>query len=412
MKYGLIGRSLSHSYSAAIHKKLGCPDYAVLSLEPDELEAFITKRDFIGINVTIPYKKDVMRFCGHISDAAKRIGSINTIISAPDGTLRGDNTDYAGLKFLADSGGINFAGKKVLILGTGGTSLTAQAVARDFGAGEVLVASRTGTTNYDNIYDLNNIDVIINTTPVGMYPNNGVSPVDLSRFTPLCGVIDVVYNPLKTALIQQAEDLSIPCVGGLSMLVHQAKVAEELFMVKAIDDGETIRVYKEIAGSVTNIILIGMPGCGKSSIGKAAAKLLDKQFVDIDSLIEEREGTSIESIFETRGQAYFRALESDIINEVTKIGNQVIATGGGSILDEKNRGAMRQNGRIYYIEAPVEKLAMTGRPLSTSSDALRDIQKVRQPIYEKLADVRIKNNSSINNAADRIAEDFNENFSN
>ena len=410
IEYGLIGEKLSHSYSQLIHDRLGDYRYELYSIAPDRLDAFMRARRFKGLNVTIPYKKAVIPYCDELSTAAKRIGSVNTLVIRNDGSLYGHNTDYDGFIYAVKSAKIDFGGKKVLILGSGGTSMTACAAAADLGASEVIVVSRSGDVNYENVYEQTDAGIVVNTTPVGMYPNNGESSLDLSRFPALSGVVDVIYNPNRTTLLLQAEKLGIPCTCGLPMLVAQAKAASELFFSKKTDDSETSRICKALLGKVTNIVLTGMPGSGKTSIGCAVAELLDRKFVDTDDLIVERTGLSIPDIFERMGEAHFRRIENEVIREIGKEKGLVIATGGGAILFDANRDSLRQNGRVYHITRTLQNLATDNRPLSKSIEALKAIYAEREPIYNAFSDVKVPNESDISSAAGLIMEDYNENF--
>ena len=411
MKYGLIGENLSHSFSAPIHEAFGNSNYKILSLSPDKLDGFLRARDFFGLNVTIPYKKAVMPYCDHISESAQKIGSVNTLIVDDAGMLTGQNTDYNGFSKLAAYTNINFKGKKVAILGSGGTSATAHAVVSDEGAKSILTVSRSGPVNYENIHEHRDLDIIINTTPVGMYPNNGAAAIDLTPFPVLRGVIDVVYNPLKTALILQAESMGIPCTGGLYMLVVQAAVAEELFFSKTIDFDDCLRVFSKLTADMTNIVLIGMPGSGKTTIGEYVAKHLGREFIDTDALIVQKSGMSIPDIFAKYGENSFRDIEAEVISEAGMKHGAVIATGGGAVLRAENRASLRQNGRIYFIRRDVSLLSGDGRPLSTSLDALREMELQRTPIYEELCDMKINNSGTVSQAVDRILEETHEYFS-
>ncbi len=410
IEYGLIGEKLSHSYSKIIHGRLGGYRYDLISLAPEELDAFMKARNFKGLNVTIPYKKAVIPYCDELSPSAKRIGSVNTLLLREGGSLYGHNTDYDGFLYAAKSAGISFAGKKVLVLGSGGTSLTSCAAAEDSGASDVIIVSRNGKCNYGNVYEEKDAEIIINTTPVGMYPQNGASLLDLSLFPHLSGFIDVIYNPLRTATMLQAERLGLPRTSGLPMLVAQAKAAAELFLSRPISDGETNRICSSLLGEITNIVLIGMPGSGKTSIGRAVAKRLERKFVDTDSLVEERAGMSVSEIFSTFGEAHFRRLEREAVADAGKEKGLVISAGGGAVMDAQNRDALRQNGRIYHIVRDLERLARDNRPLSTSLDALKEIWLRREPVYKAAADKTIENNGALSEAADCLMEDFNEVF--
>lgn len=389
MKYGLVGRQLGHSYSPFIHSLLGSIPYELVNLKPEELEPFLRAGDFAGLNVTIPYKKAVIPYLDHIAPEAEAVGAVNTIVRRADG-LWGYNTDYQGFLYAARRAGISFDGKKVLVLGSGGASAAVQAAARSSGASDVLVVSRAGALNYENVYDVPGIEVVINATPVGMYPDNDGRIVELSRFGSCRGVIDLIYNPLKTQLILDAEQLGIPCTGGLAMLVAQAKYASDLFQGIQRLDSIIEEILEKTVQKVRNIVLVGMPGCGKSTIGKKMAAQQGKKFVDTDKLIEERAGKSIPDIFKADGETAFRAMEADVLAVVCKEGGQVIATGGGSVLSLENVRNMRQNGYVIFIKRDIDKLPVEGRPLSQSRD-LEEMYKERLPYYEAAADTVMEN---------------------
>ncbi|MHC1773011.1 MAG: shikimate kinase [Flexilinea sp.] len=394
--FGLIGEKLGHSYSKSIHQLLsdGAYLYELFAVPPQEFESFLNTRSFDGLNVTIPYKKTIIPYLADISNEAKKIGSVNTVLVRLDG-LYGYNTDYAGFLYMAKRAGIDFCGKKVLILGTGGTGATASAAVNDQGAHEVIIASRRGKVTYDRLSEYRNSQIIINTTPVGMYPKNGETLIDLSDF-PCCeGVLDVIYNPLYTVLTLQAKDLGIPFGNGLAMLTAQAKYASDLFLDRVTDDDKIEAVLDTMIRQTRNIVLVGMPGCGKSTIGKLIAGLTGKDFVDIDEEIIRRTGKEITRIFNEDGENTFRNLESRIIFEKGKENGQVIATGGGAVLREDNRTALRQNGRIIFLRCDLSVLSMNDRPLSVSPDALISMYDFRLPIYEKCSDYWVDNNDSI-----------------
>jgi len=406
MKYGLLGEKLSHSFSPRIHSLLGCEDYGLLEVPRDELDAFMTQRKFEAINVTIPYKKDVMPYLHWIDEAALEIGCVNTIVNR-GGKLYGWNTDFSGFLYMADKAGIDFCGKKVLILGSGGTSLTAAAAAKSRGVGEIICVSRKGEVNYENLSSLcGDADIIINTTPLGMYPNTGKAAVDLRDFPKLIGVLDAVYNPLKTALILQAEELGIACSGGLPMLVTQAVFAEEHFFDKKFSPEIYEDILHIIDGEKRSIILMGMPGCGKSTLGKALAEITKRQFFDTDELIEQKAGCSIPDIFAQKGEAAFRDMESEIIAEVCREGGSIISLGGGAILREENRAAIKQNGFIVYITRDIFTLPTDGRPLSKDKNALAEMFKIRHPIYKSCADCLCINDGTIEELAQDVLKKF------
>ena len=406
MEYGLIGAALGHSHSPRIHQLLFGYDYILRELTAEELPAFLEARKFRGLNVTIPYKQAVIPFCDALGRAAARIGSVNTLVVRPDGSLYGDNTDYDGMCYAIRRAGITLEGKHVLILGSGGTSRTAQAAAEDLGASRITVVSRQGPVNYETVYTLQDVDAIINTTPVGMFPHNGESPLDLSRFSRLTGVMDVVYNPLRTALVLQAEALGIPCTGGLPMLVAQAGRAGELFSGTAVPEKKLERVYREISAQVTNIVLIGMPGSGKSTVGRAVAEALGRDFCDADTEIERCAGKTIPEIFAQEGESAFRDWEHQVLADLGKRSGVVIAAGGGAVCFERNLPALRQNGRIYCLKRPIEDLPTAGRPLSVSKERVREMAVEREPFYRRAAQVAVDNSGPVEAAVAVILADF------
>ena len=393
MRCGLLGKTLGHSYSPQIHAQLGDYSYELFEKQPEELENFLRHGEFDALNVTIPYKKAVLPYCAVLSDAVKAIGSANTLVRQPDGTLFADNTDAFGFSCIADECGVDIAGKKALVFGSGGASVTAQYVLKTRGAREVLVISRSGEHNYENLEKNADAEILVNTTPLGMYPNNGASPVDLTRFPRCEAVLDVVYNPARTALLLQAEALGIPHAGGLLMLVAQAKRASELFTGSAIADTRIGEIYRTLAVQMQNIVLVGMPGCGKSSIGTLLAEKLDRPFLDADAEIEKAAGMPIPDFFKLYGEAAFRDLESRVLAELGKRSGAVIATGGGAVLREENYAALHQNGTIVWLTRDLARLPIDGRPVSqaTSLDALFAARKTR---YERFADHIIDNNGA------------------
>ena len=408
MDYGLIGARLGHSHSPRIHAALAGYDYQLRELKEEELAGFLTERAFRGINVTIPYKKAVMPFCAELGEGARRIGCVNTIVKRSDGSLYGDNTDYYGFCQTARRAGVTFAGRHVLILGSGGTSLTAFQAAEDLGAASVERVSRSGELNYETVYRREETEIVVNTTPVGMFPKNGERAVDLSRFPKLQGVVDVVYNPLRTAFLLQAEALGVPAAGGLPMLVAQARRASELFTGERIPEERMEAVLREVAADVTNVVLIGMPGSGKSTVGAALARRLEWPFVDADEEIVRRAGRSISEIFAEDGEERFRALETEVLSDLGKRSGIVLATGGGAVLFERNLPLLRQNGRIYRITRDVSRLATCGRPLSSSPERLREMERERAPFYERAADVTVSNDGSTAETVAAIMRDLRE----
>ena len=403
MRCGLLGKTLGHSYSPQIHAQLGDYSYELFEKQPEELENFLRHGAFDALNVTIPYKKAVLPYCAVLSDAVKAIGSANTLVRQPDGTLFADNTDAFGFSCIADECGVDIAGKKALVFGSGGASVTAQYVLKERGAREVLVISRTGEHNYENLDKNADAEILVNTTPLGMYPNNGASPVDLTRFPRCEAVLDVVYNPARTALLLQAEALGIPHAGGLLMLVAQAKRSSELFTGSAIADARIGKIYRTLAVQMQNLVLVGMPGCGKSSIGTLLAEKLDRPFLDADAEIEKAAGMPIPEFFRLYGEPAFRELESRVLAELGKRSGAVIATGGGAVLREENYAALHQNGTIVWLTRDLARLPIDGRPVSQamSLDALFAARKAR---YERFADHIIDNNGALDDTLRAILE--------
>lgn len=423
-KYGLIGKTLVHSYSKEIHEALGRYQYQLFSLAEDEMPDFINARDFRGLNVTIPYKKDVIPLCDEVTDLARRIGAVNTLfwknasgagasesISQEDKILVGHNTDYEGFLYAASRAGIDFEGKGVLILGTGGTSLMARRAAADQNAAKIYIASRhpetdppsgseiqdagiLSTVSYDQLPEIaDSIDVIVNTTPVGTFPNNMQQVIRLKDFPGCQAVIDVIYNPFKTALLLEAEKLGLKYTNGLPMLVAQATAAAGYFLgTPGAFQKENQRIIKSMKQRMGNIVLIGMPGTGKSLIGKFLAELTGKTLQDTDAKIEEEAKMTIPEIFEKEGEAGFRDRESAICKKLGKERNLIIATGGGAILRPENVDALRQNGTLVHITRSIDKLPTRGRPLSKNIETLKKMEAQRMPLYKSAADITFRNN--------------------
>ena len=400
MKSGLLGRKLGHSYSPQIHALMGEYPYDLFEKEPEDVADFVRNGDFTGINVTIPYKKDVIPCMDELSPMAKRMGAVNTIVRRSDGTLFGHNTDYFGFSSMVRRSGISVEGKKVLVLGSGGASNTAVKVLEDMGA-QVIIISRCGENNYDNLYLHADAAVIVNTTPVGMYPNTGVSAVDLKTFPKLEGVLDMIYNPARTQFLLDAEELGLPRENGLWMLVAQAKEAAEYFGGKALPDTIIESVYNTLSDQMQNIVLIGMPGCGKSTVGKALAEKLGRTFVDADAEIVKLAGKSIPEIFAQDGEEVFRRFETQALSELGKKSCLVIATGGGCVTRERNYPLLHQNSRIFWLRRELDKLPTDGRPLS-QANKLTDMYAVRKPMYERFADHVIDNNGTLENTLGAI----------
>ncbi len=401
IRCGLIGEHLSHSFSPQIHARLADYKYSLFEISPDRLGEFLLSDSFDAANVTIPYKKAVIPYLDVISDEAKKIGAVNTLVKR-DGKLFGDNTDYYGFSYLVSKSGIDLSGKTVLILGTGGASLTARAVCDDMGAARVVSVSRNGDINYSNVYEKYPCaDVIINCTPVGMYPENLARPVELSRFKNCSGVLDMIYNPQKTQLLLDAEKLSIPHANGLAMLVAQAKRACEIFLGVNIDDRETDLIIRDIGLQTQNIILIGMPGCGKSTIADILSKISSREAIDTDDIIRERAGISIPEIFAQEGEDGFRKRETEAAADAGKQSGKIIATGGGIVTREENYAPLSQNGLIFFIQRDIEKLPTDGRPLS-QKNKLSEMYDVRLPLYRRFCDFEVKNNSTAEDCAKEI----------
>lgn len=402
LRCGLLGRKLGHSYSPQIHRELSCYEYKLYEKEPEELEAFLKSGTFDGLNVTIPYKKAVMAYLDEISPEAAAIGSVNTIVNR-GGKLTGYNTDAFGFSWLLQKSGIEAADKKALVFGSGGASVTVCHVLKSLGADPVVVISRTGENNYENLDRHLDAKLLINATPLGMYPNNGESPVDLTRFSALDGVLDVVYNPARTALMLQAEQLGIPHASGLSMLVAQAKKACEYFTGNPVPDAEIDRIERLLSRQMENIILIGMPGCGKSSVGKALAAALNRPFIDADEEIVRRAGCSIPEIFAAQAEAGFRRAESAVLADLGKQSGIVLATGGGCVTRPENYPVLHQNGRIVWLTRDLSLLPTDGRPMS-QANPLEALWETRKALYERFSDFKIANDGTISECVNATEE--------
>ena len=386
---GLLGKTLGHSYSPLIHSYLGQYEYRLFEKQPHELEDFLKRGEFEGLNVTMPYKKDVIPYLDALSPIAARLGAVNTIVRR-EGKLIGHNTDYAGFLSMVHRSGLDPAAKKVLILGSGGASATAVAVMEDLGA-DVIVISRGGENNYNNLYTMHtDAAIIVNTTPVGMYPNTDVSPINIFEFPALEGVLDVIYNPTNTMLLQLAQESGVYGMSGLWMLVAQAKEASEWFQNCTIPDEKITQIHNLVRAQVENIVLIGMPGCGKTTVGKALADKLGRQFFDADAEIAKKANMSIPEIFAKEGEDGFRSREIKVLSELGKQSGLVIATGGGCVTQAVNHSNLHQNGRIFWLKRQISQLPTDGRPLSQKGN-LEEMYRIRKPLYEKFADVIIEN---------------------
>lgn len=406
MKCGLLGRKLGHSYSPQIHGLLGDYSYELFEKEPEQLPFFLKDDDFTGINVTIPYKKDVIPYLDELSPAARKIGSVNTIVRRADGSLFGHNSDYFGFVSLVKHSSIAVEGKKVLVLGSGGTSNMVVTALKDLGAVPVVI-SRSGENNYENLHLHADASVIVNATPVGMYPNTGVSPIDLKHFPKLEGVLDVIYNPAKTKLLLDAEGLGIPHENGLWMLVAQAKEASEYFTGKKLSDAVIERIHRVLSHQMQNIVLIGMPGCGKSTIGALLAEKQNRKFLDADKEIIRLAGKSIPDIFAQDGEDVFRRWETTALENLGKQSGLVIATGGGCVTRIRNYPLLHQNGMIVWLQRDLSQLPTDGRPLS-QANRLEEMYALRRPMYEAFGDIRVSNagcpEDTVNEILSRLEE--------
>jgi shikimate dehydrogenase len=402
-KYCVIGKKLPHTLSPFLYKNMGF-DYGVSELvDETELKNFVVNNTYDGYNVTIPYKKSIISHLDYVDDIAKKVGAVNTVVKK-DGKSYGYNTDVEGMRQAFKKAGISIWGKNVLILGTGGTAATAEYFSRSEAAASIVKVSREGEINYNNCYEYNCTDIIINTTPVGMFPITNEIPIDLKRFPRLSGVYDAVYNPLKTKLKEEAEKIKIPSANGLYMLVAQAKKAAELYLGKILPDTLTEELFRKTLIAHTNLVLVGMPGSGKTTIGKELARLMNRPFIDIDEQIEKKEGRKIPDLFELKGETYFREIESQLLNEACSNLGYVIATGGGAVLKEDNRDSIRRNGYVVWIRRDISDLEMEGRPLSRDINALKKIESDRMHLYADISNVSVLNNSINLEVAKEIKE--------
>ena len=404
MKCGLLGRKLGHSYSPQIHAHLGDYPYDLFEKEPEEVEEFLRNGDFTAINVTIPYKQTVIPFCAELSPMARRIGAVNTIVRRQDGSLIGHNTDYFGFLSTVRRTGLDPSGKKVLIIGSGGASKPAIAVMEELGANVTVISHKENTP--ETLSRHSDCAVLVNATPVGMYPNVGVSPVDLSLFPHLEGVIDMIYNPARTKLLLDAEARGLVTENGLWMLVAQAKEAAEWFTGRPIGDEVIETIHRQLKTQMENIILIGMPGCGKSTVGKILAEHLGRPFVDADSRIVDAAGMSIPEIFAHSGEEGFRQIETQVLSDLGMRSGLVIATGGGCVTQERNYPLLHQNGTCVWLTRDLAKLPADGRPLSQKGK-LEQMYQIRKPLYERFADVTVCNDAAAEDCAAMILEYLN-----
>ena len=401
-QFGLLGRKLGHSWSPEIHALLGSAPYSLVEREPEELEGFLQTTYLDAMNVTIPYKKDVISFCTRLSAEAEKLGSVNTMVRRDDG-WHGYNTDYFGFCRMLASAGICPENKKVLVLGSGGASLTVVAALRDLGAVNVTVISRSGPDNYENLHRHADAQIIVNTTPVGMYPNNGQAPVSLELFPKCEGVADLIYNPAMTALLLDAESRGIPYAGGLTMLVAQAKAASELFRGISLPDKLIPEITTALQRKMRNIVLIGMPGCGKTTVSEALGRVLNMPVVDADHEIEAEAGMTIPEIFAKDGEDGFRKLETRVLERLGKQTGIILSTGGGCVTRQDNYSHLRQNGFVIWLQRDLDRLPTDGRPLSQSG-RLREMYRVREPLYRSFAHTAVDNNGTLEYTIQSILE--------
>ncbi len=417
MKYGLIGEHLGHSFSKQIQTRIAeienvkDYDYQLVELDKEEFKEFMEKKDFKGINVTIPYKKDVIPYLDEMDESAKAIGAVNTIINV-DGKLKGYNTDFGGFLYMVKAHNVHMEGKKVLIIGNGGACAAVKAVCKHENAKDIVIVSRSanrGAIGYDEMYTSHlDADIVVNTSPVGMFPNIANAPIDVSWFHKLECVLDVVYNPILTRLCFEAQEADIKRVIGLEMLIAQAKYTFEIFENMSFDDSIIDEIKKEMLKDRCNIVLIGMPSAGKTTIGKMLEEKLGKEFFDLDDMIIAKAGKSIPEIFQESGEAGFRAIETEVAIEASKMNNKIIATGGGVVKHKINMDFLRLNGITIFIDRDIDKLISSdpNRPLSSSKQALQQMYKERYPLYQKYAAYIAVNNANIEETVDDIVNAY------
>jgi shikimate dehydrogenase len=401
--FGLLGEKLGHSFSPMIHGYLGEYDYSLFEVSPNDLDSFMTERRFDGINVTIPYKQAVIPYCASLSSEARAIGSVNTIIKDDKGGLHGHNTDCHGFCVMLEHGGIDPKGKKTLVLGDGGSAKAVRAALEGLGARKIVTISRRGENHYGNIERHYDADVIVNTTPVGMYPDNDGTPLRLTNFMRLTGVADLIYNPTRTKFLLEAEKLGIPRVNGLAMLVAQAEKASRLFVDGPARPELVNKIHDAILKKTRNIALIGMPGCGKSTVGRHLAQKTDRPFIDIDGQIEAAAGKKIPQIFSEDGEETFRQLETSVLAEEAKKSGMVLATGGGVVTRPENLDLLRQNCFIVYLKRELTDLITDGRPLSQGL-GIQALAEKRLSLYEAWSDRAVQVEAKPELTAERIKE--------
>lgn len=407
MKSGLLGGRLGHSFSPEIHRRIGeltgkPYEYKLYEKNPEEIEDFLKNGEWDGLNVTIPYKETVMTYCDELSEEARAIGAVNTLVRR-DGKIVGYNTDYTGFRKSLEQNGVAVRGARTMVLGSGGASKAVCHVLEDMGAESVKLVSRSGEINYENLSQHKDAEILVNTTPVGMYPNTGVSPVDLSRFPKLEAALDVVYNPARTKFLLEAERLGLKRANGLLMLVAQAKKSCEDFLGEPIADERIGAITKALTAQMQNVILIGMPGSGKTTIGTRLAAQLGRTFLDADTVLEQKAGIPIPEIFRLEGEEGFRQRETAVLTELGKHSGLVIATGGGCVTKSENYPLLHQNGTIFCLTRELDRLPLDGRPVSQALGA-EEIYRRRKPLYEKFADAMINNDRTVEDAVHQILE--------
>lgn len=409
--YGLLGEHLGHSFSPAIHKALGNADYELYELQEEELESFLKQDDIGGLNVTIPYKQKVLPFVEQLSPAVEAIGATNTLFWK-DGKLTAENTDVLGFMYLAEHAGISMDGKKVAVLGNGGAAQAIKEAVRRMGASEMVVfdiVPGEGVLPYEELPNHYDAEIVVNSTPVGMYPGNLKAVTKLAPFENLSGVLDIVYNPLLTGLTLEAEELGIPHANGLGMLVAQAVRSHEFFFGTTVNDSVIEDITASLKQDASNIILIGMPGSGKTSVSKLLAEKTGRDVIDLDAEIELTAGKSIPEIFAEEGEEVFRDIETQCIKKAGALSGEILSLGGGAVTKERNYLPLHQNGRIYCLKRDLSLLVTNGRPLSKDLETLKRMEVVRAPMYERFTDVVIVNDKTLEDAANAILEDFHQN---
>ncbi len=408
MSFGLIGKKLTHSKSPTLHSFFGSYKYDLIELEAWELDTFFAKADFDGLNVTIPYKTDVLKYCDELSEDARACGCVNTIVKRKDGTLYGDNTDWYGFYKTLCELPFDPSGKKALVLGTGGASLAIKYALKKIGCDRIVSISRSGENNYQSICKHNDASILINTTPLGTYPAEDGCPCNAELFPNVKAVIDLTYNPPRTRFIQYGQAVGALGICGMKMLVYQGLRSAELFTGEQIDSSAAERAYRACLDDMLNIVFVGMPGCGKTTIGRRVAERLGMDFVDTDELIEKKHGRSCSDIICSCGEKYFRLLESEVIRQVSSMRRTVISTGGGAILDPENRISLRKCSFVVHLSCDMSKLARLDRPLSSDPDRLAELQRVRMPLYEQVSDACVEMKYDVDTNLENVLRVINE----